>query len=152
MNEINKILVGICFSRYCLDTLLFATKLAQRLEAQLIIANIINVRDVEQVSQIEAMGFAVDAAAYIRGVEEEREKSLNEMIQVTGYPSDQIKAVFRVGHPDVELLKLIDEKDIDMVVIGKKGNDDIEHAMMGSVAKRVIRHSPVTVVSHRKRD
>jgi hypothetical protein len=44
--KVNKILVAICFSEHCADTFTYAAQLALQLQAELMVANVINVRDV----------------------------------------------------------------------------------------------------------
>jgi nucleotide-binding universal stress UspA family protein len=56
-----------------------------------------------------------------------------------------------VGHPFEELLKITKEEKVDMVVMGAKGRSNIEHLLVGSVADKMFRHSPVTVASYRRR-
>ena len=38
---------------------------------------------------------------------------------------------------------------IDMIVMGVKGRTDLQHAFVGSVADKIFRRSPVTVISYR---
>ena len=56
---------------------------------------------------------------------------------------------FVVGNPWDELLKLIVAEEIDVVVMGPKGRTDLEHVLVGSVAEKVFRRSPATVISYR---
>ena len=58
--------------------------MAKDLDAQLFIANVINVRDVEAVSKIESMGYQVDADDYVKGIKEERMAMLEKMLGETG--------------------------------------------------------------------
>ena len=53
MPEVNRILVAICFSEYCGGTFAYATRLAAQLQAELIVANVINAKDVKAISKIE---------------------------------------------------------------------------------------------------
>jgi len=55
---------------------------------------------------------------------------------------------FRVGDPTNELLKVVIDKDIDMVVMGIKTHD-VRHIFAGSVAERMFRKCPVPIVSYR---
>jgi nucleotide-binding universal stress UspA family protein len=57
--------------------------------------------------------------------------------------------VFQIGNPIDELLKLILAEDIDVIVMGPKGRTDLEHILVGSVAEKIFRRSPATIISYR---
>lgn len=54
-------------------------------------------------------------------------------------------AVIR-GVPYEEILDYTDENDIDLIVMGTHGRTGLRHFLLGSVAERVIRHTPVPVL------
>ena len=54
-----------------------------------------------------------------------------------------------MGNPIDKLLEFIIEKNADMIVMGPKGRTDLEHVLVGSVAEKLFRRSPVPVVSYR---
>ncbi|TYT62728.1 universal stress protein [Natrialba swarupiae] len=47
------------------------------------------------------------------------------------------------GRPDRLIVKLADEGEYDMVVIGSHGRDGVSRVLLGSVAEKVVRRSPV---------
>jgi len=49
------------------------------------------------------------------------------------------------GREDNEILKLAKEENVDIIVMGTHGRTGIEHVFFGSVAEKVIRHSPFPV-------
>ncbi|WP_267640114.1 universal stress protein [Haloarchaeobius amylolyticus] len=53
------------------------------------------------------------------------------------------------GSPADEILTAIDEKDVDLVVLGSHGRSGIDKFIMGSVSERVVRQSPVPVLTVR---
>jgi len=151
MPEVNKILVAICFSEYCPGTFAYATRLATQLQAELVVVNVINIKDAQAVGKIESMGYSVSAEDYVQGVKEERRAEFDKMQADSGFPKEKSKMVFKVGNPFEELLKITQEEKVDMVVMGAKGRSNVEHLLVGSVAEKMFRHSPVTVASYRKR-
>ena len=50
------------------------------------------------------------------------------------------------GKPHEEILKLADELDVEMIVIGSHGRKGLERAIFGSVAERVTRMAKVPVL------
>ena len=51
------------------------------------------------------------------------------------------------GDPAVKILKTIDSEAIDLVVMGTHGYKGLEHAIFGSVARKVVKNSPVPVLT-----
>lgn len=149
MTHIKKIMAAIAFSKYSRGILDYASRLAKDLDAQLVVANVINVRDVQAVSRIEAMGYDVHSAKYVKDIEEERGAWLEDMIEALSFPRERMIPVFRIGHPAEELIAIIQEQAVDLVVMGAKGRSDLPHILLGSVAEKVFRHSPVPVLSYR---
>ena len=149
MKDIERILATIGFSKYSEGIISYAAQLAERLNCRLIIANVVNIRDVQAVSGIESMGYNVDPEEYRDVVLKERTALLEEMLARASVDREKVKMVFRVGHPVDKLLEIIEEEKIDMVVMGPKGRTDLEHVLVGSVAEKMLRHCPVPLLSYR---
>ena len=146
MSHVKKILIAISFSKYAPANLKYAAGLASDLEAEVIAANVINVRDVKAIGRIESMGYEIDADDYVKGLKKERIDLFEELIKDLSFAKGPPKLVFKVGHPFDQLLKIVKEEAIDLVVMGQKGRTDLEHVLLGSVAEKMIRHSPVPVL------
>ncbi len=149
MNNINKIMAAVGFTEYSEELLGYAAGIADRIGAEMIVVNIINSRDVEAVGAIAAMGYEVDSEHYVSGVEEERRRALEQMLKKISFPAERIRPVFKVGHPVEELLKIAVKENVDLIVMGIKGRSDLEHLLVGSVAEKVFRRSPIPVLSYR---
>jgi nucleotide-binding universal stress UspA family protein len=151
MSDINKILVAIAFSKDSSAIFEYAAKLASDLDAQLVVTNVINIRDIEAISSVESLGYSVSTDDYKKDVKKEREAQLGEMATKISFPKEKMQTIIKVGHPFEALLKIVKEESVDMVVMGTKGRTDLEYVMLGSVADKMLRHSPVPVVSFRKK-
>ena len=145
---VKKILVPIAFSKYSKGILNYAADLANCSGAELIIASVINEKDLEAVDKITSYGYKVDVEHYIETIKKERSEQLSSLLEELTVPDDKVTYTFCLGEPTNELLKLVVDRDIDMVVMGVKGND-IRHIFTGSVAERMFRKCPVTLVSYR---
>jgi nucleotide-binding universal stress UspA family protein len=149
MADLNRIMVAVAFSQYTEGLFRYAVRMAKRMNADLVVASIINQRDVSAVRRIVDMGYEVDGDHYVSDIKKEREDALARLISDCGFPADRVKAVIKVGNPVDQLLKIIVSEDVDLVLMGVKGRSDLEHAIIGSVADKLFRRSPVTVVSYR---
>ena len=135
MDDIKKIMVALGFSEYAKGIFNYADMLAAKLGAELIVANIINSRDVEAVAAITNMGYDVDPERYIKELKEERRGAFEAIAKSASLPKDSIKLILQVGNPIDELLKIILDENVDLVVMGVKGRTDLEHILIGSVAE-----------------
>jgi nucleotide-binding universal stress UspA family protein len=150
MKTVKKVLVALAFSEYARGTFNFAAQFAQCSDADLIVASVINSRDVESVQTISAMGYEVDGTHYIQNIKDERRRILDGFISEGGYSPEKISCLFLVGNPIEELLKAILDQEVDVVVMGPKGRTDLEHILVGSVAEKIFRRSPATIISYRE--
>ncbi len=148
---IKKILVPIAFSKYSLGILKYSAGLANAFGAQLLIVNVINERDLEAVQKITSFGYKVDTEQYLQTLQAERREEITGLFKKAGLKSEDVSFSFRVGNPAEKLLQMIVEENVDTIVMGVK-NRDIRTLLTGSVAERIFRRSPVTVISYRDRD
>ena len=149
MDETKKIMVALAFSEYAQGIFDYAATLAKKLDAELIVTSIINVRDVQAVGTISSMGYKVDSDQYVAKIRNERQSQLEKFKNEYSFPADKIKTVIRVGDPVDELLKTAVKENVDMIVMGIKGRTNLEYMFVGSVAEKMFRRSPVTIVSYR---
>ena len=149
MNAFKKILVAVAFSKYTPTLLGYAAELAHSTKAELVVANVINVKNLEAISSVESMGYSVDTEAYRKSIEEERRNEIERLLKDLPAAPERVRIVFKVGHPFEKLLQIVRDEGVDLVVMGLKGRSDLEHVLLGSVAEKMFRHSPVPVLSCR---
>ena len=65
---------------------------------------------------------------------------------VAGRGAGQVETVNVVGTPWERIVMAAREGGHDLVVVGTHGRTGIKHAVLGSVAERVVRHAPCTVM------
>ena len=151
MSDIKKILVPLAFSPYSEGIVQYAVSLAKALDVEkLLFVNVINQRDVDAVERITSFGYEVDGDHYVKEIEKERVIKLEEMLDKIDFPSDRMKLIITVGKPADKLLKYAVKENVDMIVMGVKAKSEIIHAFTGSVAEKLFRRSPVTIVSYRE--
>ena len=52
-----------------------------------------------------------------------------------------------IGEPAVEITELARERDLDLIILGTHGRTGLRHALMGSVAERVVRRAGCPVLT-----
>jgi nucleotide-binding universal stress UspA family protein len=136
-------------NRYTEGLVKYATDIADTTGAELIGVSIINSRDVEAVGTIADMGYEVDGDNYVAGIKAERKEEFEKILKKIGHPSDKARTIIKVGDPGEEILKVALKEAVDLVIMGIKSRTDIEYALIGSVAEKVFRRSPIPILSYR---
>ena len=153
MTDINKVMACVDFSEYSIMTIEHALALVQGLQAEILLFNVINRRDVDAVRTVTPYfpgNFTVEG--YIERAKKERYDRLQEMIAEHFHTNkSQMRIRIEVGIPYETILKAIKEEEIDLVVIANKGKSNLIGTLHGSNAEKVFRHSPVPVLSARDR-
>ncbi|WP_300459001.1 universal stress protein [Desulfobacula sp.] len=151
MKKINKILACIDLSDYSLMTLESAVELAKGHQADIILLNVINQRDlhgVEMVSGYYSSEFTVEG--YVKELRKERLGLIKNMIKENFFNEKSMMTIkIDLGIPFECILEAVETEGADLIVMANKGRGNLSRVFFGSVAEKVFRHSPVPVVSVR---
>jgi nucleotide-binding universal stress UspA family protein len=96
-------------------------------------------------------GMAVAPMDLLSPIEEAAGKKLDELVSTLSQRCRSCKGVLKVGIPWQEILEVVNETQADLVVMGTHGRRGVTHALLGSVAERIVRMSPVPVLTVRAR-
>lgn len=162
MCQFKKIMVCVDLSEYSKENIAYAVEFAATSDVEILLYNVINQRDVDAVEKVERMfpdrvnldnKYRVSVKRYIEAVTAERYREMKSLVE-TNFPEMQESVSFLVGvgYPFEEILKTVEQKNIDIIFIGTKGKGNIARTLLGSNAEKVFRHSKVPVVSIRNRD
>jgi nucleotide-binding universal stress UspA family protein len=80
-------------------------------------------------------------------VENAADKVLNEAASAARKSGVPVTTVLRVGSPWEQILRATKEQECGLIVMGSRGLHGLPRALMGSTAERVVRHSPVPVMT-----
>lgn len=149
MAVIKRILAAIDFSKYSPATLEYAATLASALDAEVVMVNVINQRDIDTVRTVANFTGQLRLEDYIQRQKEDRLTQMNRLLQDASANGLRVVREVRVGLPVLELLDAIRETGADLVVMGAKGRTDLAATLFGSTADKVFRRSPVPVMSIR---
>lgn len=78
---------------------------------------------------------------YRQTARQEAAAQLRHLVQDAGYPSGSVKTLILHGDPSRHIMEQEQERDCDLIVIGKHGESMIEELLFGSVTKRVLTES-----------
>ena len=129
----------------------FAYGIAKRDEGTLYILHIIPYNS----NQAYAESFVTteDLEKIQKAVEEDIATNYKERYEKKIEDGNVYKFVTKSGREDEEILTFAKQEHVDIIVMGTHGKTGIEHVFFGSVAEKVLRHSPfpVFVIPDRKK-
>ena len=157
MKNFRKIMVGCDFSKYSKESLTYAAALSEKFEADLIIVNVINKKEIDVILKVADGQFDRNIEKYVEKsaqgyetrVKADRTRQMEKLIEEIGCAHLTIKTVFRVGVPFLELINAIEDEGADLMVMGQKGHGDLSDVVFGSTAQKIFRRCPVPLLSVR---
>ena len=152
MQKLERVLICIDFSDY--SEQLLADAIAFIPDAtQVYLISVVNSRDITAVRSASNY-FPGDNFLdhYIERSLQSREEDLRKLAAKRGGgKQENFRLIVKVGVPFEEILDAVEEEKIDLVVMGDRGRSNLAKTLAGSNAEKVFRHSPVPVLSIRRR-
>lgn len=154
MKKIEKILVGVDLSEYSTLALEYAVEFAKVSNAEILILNVLNQRDLNGVKMASAYyPNELNIDRYITDSKTERYNSIKAIIKEKFFDVKSAMSIHvTVGVPFEEILDFAKKEKVDLIVMGNKGRGNLSRTLFGSNAEKVFRHSKVPVVSVRDRN
>ena len=158
------ILVPVDFSPYARTALRYAANIAERFGASVLLLHVI-AKEVETgmvcrhvgprgipLLGPEAAPITVPAEALATVTVDLREQAQTALHHlVASQPvARPVKLRVEVGHPVEQILDVVTRDDVDLIVMGTHGRTGLAHAVLGSVAERVVRLAPCPVLTVKK--
>jgi nucleotide-binding universal stress UspA family protein len=143
--NVDNVLIPTDFSACADHALTHALEVADRFDARLHILHVVNELDPDWYGIADAQERAVKLREQIR--EEARER-LEEMA-----PDREIDTTISLQLSfDVAdtIYEYVDEREIDLVVMGTHGRQGLDRLMLGNVAHKIVRHAPCPVMTVRE--
>jgi len=143
MLAIRTILVGVDFTETSDRAVDYATGLAEKLDASVVVMH---------AYEIPIYGFpegALVASGEIAArLSIAAQRALDAMVESRAKPGLRLHAMLRTGNPYEETNRAADEIGADLIVIGTHGRRGLARALLGSIAENVIRTAtrPVLVI------
>ncbi len=145
MKPFAKILVPHDFSEHAASAVEVAADLARRYEASVTLLHVYE-------SMVYAMpeSFVVFPPAQLAGLMGELEKHLqNAKQQAVALKVERVDTKLVQGAPVQSIVQVAHDGGYDLIVMGTHGRTGISHALIGSVAERVVRKAGCPVLTVR---
>ena len=140
MNAVKKILIAIDDGPISEKVALNGFQLGQQLNAEIALVSITDttlMRNADDVTQGEMENM----------VKNELRKNQQILIEKV-FKDFKVSTFVEEGKPSEMILKVADEWEADLIVLGTHGRTGLKHLLMGSVAEKVMRHSarPLVII------
>lgn len=144
MISMKNILCPVDYSVYSEMALKYAIEFAEKYQAKLYLMHVLDIRvyditdpDLYDVNIVDEETLVKLRERLLRCVKEDTRGKI------------AVEALIIQGVPFAEIIKTSKEYKIDLIVIGTHGRTGISHAIMGSVAEKVVRKAPCPVLTIR---
>ena len=144
MISIRNILCPIDYSVYSEMALKYAIEFAEKYQAKLYLMHVLDIR-VYDINNPELYNINIVDEETIEKLRERLLRCVNE--DTRGRIS--VEALIIQGVPFAVIIKVSKEYGIDLIVIGTHGRTGLSHAIMGSVAEKIVRKAPCPVLTIR---
>ena len=145
MIEIKEILVPLDLSEVAEHAVIYAEELASAYGARIHLLHVVDARGVEVTGAVGALptygGMAGEA------IVEAAETGLEQIRE--GLQGVDTEVVVQVGSPRKNIVAYAREHEIDVIVMATHGRSGLTHALIGSVAEKVVQKAPCPVLTVR---
>jgi nucleotide-binding universal stress UspA family protein len=145
MKDFQHILVPIDFGESSNEALDLAMGLADKFGAALSVVH------AYEMPVYPYDGAFLAAPEWAEAIENAAKGKLDEVLATVRAKLPRANGILRAGPAAVEILAAASEHKADLIVMGTHGRHGLERALIGSVAERVVRLSPVPVLVARPR-
>ena len=141
------LLVAVDFTPFSQEALLFASHMAEKFDAKLLVLHVIH-------DPAEAPGFYAQTGKkkkFLQSMEDAAEEMMQRFLKKMrkDYPGQKpikdAKPILVVGTPVTRILEIAKKKKAAMIIIGSHGRTGLSHLLIGSKAERVVQLSPIPV-------
>jgi len=108
----------------------------------------------EALQYAQSFGLLYASRIYLLYVEEHAHRGgesgvalLAEFVARNADPDLRLTQVVRAGHAAEEITRFAQGENVDLIVMATHGRTGVKHALLGSVAEKVVRYSPVPVMT-----
>jgi nucleotide-binding universal stress UspA family protein len=141
--SLRRILVPTDLSDFSLQALPVAVELATRFDADLLLVHVIE----PPLWATDVGGIPVSVPAY-EGEHKKRAEQKLQQVARSLAPA-RARVLLREGHPLTQIVTTAGDERADLIVVSTHGRSGLAHALLGSVAERIVRHAPCPVLTVR---
>lgn len=142
MIRIAKVLLPTDLSEYAAGAVPYAVEFARSFGAALHLLSVVDAHWVGPVVNVEFPGQVEDTLQFHRQAAERGLRSLADELSGVAVRTEVL-----IGAPHVEIVRYARREEIDLIVLATHGRTGLAHALIGSVAEKVVQMAPCPVLT-----
>ena len=146
MKDVNRILVVSRSTKHCQKAVHYGVSLARKYGAKLFVIHVIH-------DPFSYEGWNLPIVSFQREYEkicQDERAGINRMIEAEQTQGLAIKAVMKEGDPSDEIIKMVNEENIDLLIMLAHEEGHIEHFLFGRENEDLIRKMPCSIMLVKK--
>lgn len=151
MVKVKSILLPTDFSDSAAAAVPSACAFAESFGAELHVLHVIH----DLTTDVPEFGMGLAFPGYLEHLPERMQKLEEEAIQQLsrvlpdGWNEQRVILATRQGPPFLRIIEYAKDHGTDMIIMGTHGRSGLKHALIGSVAERIVRKAPCSVLTVR---
>ncbi|WP_299982915.1 universal stress protein [Desulfobacula sp.] len=142
MNFISKILAPTDCSEASIEALNYSIKIAKAHRAELMVLHVVS-----HLENTASYSFSDKSVSSFKDDFLWAKNQLEKFWEAIGGNEIETDLELGFGDPFTEIMRYAKSKKNDVIVMGTHGRIGLKHFLMGSVAEKVVRYSPIPVVT-----
>lgn len=142
-----KILVPCDFSDSAVQAFKFAVEVANQSKGEIILLNVVELPVVHDNVMMPTFSFE---EAYLTEMEANANKDFGKMKAKWAKDGVKINTHILYGSPTPTITRFVEEKKIDLIIMGTKGASGLREFFVGSNTEKIVRWSPIPVIAIKK--
>jgi len=140
--RIKKIVVPVDFSNCSREGLRYAIGFANEFDARIILLHAMYLGYV-----YSSEGTAIyDIPSLQKAARKTAGRKMRELIRSVNFGAVKFETAFTEGSPVIDICAFAKDHDVDLIITSTHGFTGFTHVLIGSIAERVVRHAPCSVL------
>jgi universal stress protein A len=148
MIHVTRILLPTDFSPSSAEAMRYACTLAQQFDAELHVLHVLEQRQ----STTPAFGMGLALPSRVQETTAAAQQELERVLPADWAAGRKTVKAIAEGAPHREIVRYAADHQIDLIVLGTHGHTGLSHALLGSIAERVVRTAACPVLTVRLGD
>ncbi|BBO87073.1 universal stress protein [Desulfosarcina ovata] len=147
MTEKLKILTAVDLSDFSATTVRYGIWMAEKTDAELILINVINQRDLDMVRRAMVGYDSFSFPNYLEEQIHDRKTRMQELFEDAAHSGINCRYLVKDGIPYYEILEAIKAEAANMLILSTKGRSNLVDVVVGSTARKLFRRCTVPLIT-----